>query len=361
MSIKEVTAHPLAIAPADGNIPWVWGAFNQVLVEIKTDDGLAGWGEAFGYGQPLAVTAMINHTLRPLLIGQDETDIRGIADTLMRRTHIFGRYGVTIFGISGVEIALWDLAGKRAGKPLYQLFGGAATPQVKAYASLVRYADMDQMTEHAAQAVKEGYEMIKLHQIDVESVARGRAAIGEDVPLTVDINCEWTPHEAAHMAIAMDEHDLYWLEEPVWPPEDYSGLAKVMASTGVPLASGENACTAHQFKLMMEAGAVAYAQPSVIKVGGIAEFLKIATLTETYNLSLAPHSPYFGPGFLATLHLLAHTRQARWIEKLYMDLETTVFTEPLAFKDAVYTLPEDPGLGREIDPNVLKEYRMAAG
>jgi L-alanine-DL-glutamate epimerase-like enolase superfamily enzyme len=134
-----------------------------------------------------------------------------------------------------------------------------------------------------------------------------------------------------------------------------------MASTGVPLASGENACTAHQFKLMMEAGAVAYAQPSVIKVGGIAEFLKIATLTETYNLSLAPHSPYFGPGFLATLHLLAHTRQARWIEKLYMDLETTVFTEPLAFKDAVYTLPDDPGLGREIDPNVLKEYRMAAG
>ncbi|MBW1768689.1 MAG: mandelate racemase/muconate lactonizing enzyme family protein, partial [Deltaproteobacteria bacterium] len=153
MSIKEVTAHPLAIAPADRKIPWVWGAFNQVLVEVKTDDGLAGWGEAFAYGQPLAVTAMINHTLRPLLIGQDETDIRGITDILMRRTHLFGRYGVTIFGISGVEIALWDLAGKRADKPLYQLLGGAATPQVKAYASLVRYADIDKMAEHAAQAV----------------------------------------------------------------------------------------------------------------------------------------------------------------------------------------------------------------
>ena len=358
MSIAEVTAHPLAIAPAGGDTPWIWGALNQVIVEIKTDDGLVGWGEAFGYGQALSAAAMVNHTLRPLLMGQDETDIRGLVDTLMRRTHIFGRYGVTQFGISGVEIALWDLAGKRAGKPLYQLLGGAASRDVQAYASLVRYADMEQMAEHAARAVKEGYEMIKLHQIDVESVARGRSAIGEGTPLTVDINCEWTPHEAAQMAVAMDEHDLYWLEEPVWPPEDYIGLAEVMESTGVPLASGENACTAHQFKLMMEAGAVTYAQPSVTKVGGIGEFLKIATLAETYNLSLAPHSPYFGPGFVATLHLLAHTRLAQWIEKIYFDLEADLFTEPLKFAGGVYTVPDGPGLGREVNRDVLKEYRM---
>ena len=212
--------------------------------------------------------------------------------------------------------------------PLYQLLGGAGSTQVKAYASLVRYTDTDQMAEHAARAVGQGYEMIKLHQIDVESVARGRAAIGEGVPLTVDINCEWTPQEAAQMAVAMDDHDLYWLEEPVWPPEDYPGLAEVMESTGVPLASGENACTAHQFRLMMEAGAVAYPQPSVTKVGGILEFLKVATLAEIHNLTLAPHSPYFGPGFLATLHLLAHARCARWIEKLYIDLEANLFAEP---------------------------------
>ena len=358
MAISRITAHPLAIPPRGGAVPWIWGTFNQVMVEIETDDGLTGWGEAFGYGQPLAVTAMIHHTLRPLLVGRDEGDIRGLADSLMRRTHLFGRYGVTIFGISGVEIALWDIAGKRAGVPLYQLLGGAGSTQVKAYASLVRYADADQMAKHAAQAVGQGYEMIKLHQIDVESVARGRAAIGEGVPLTVDINCEWTPQEAAQMAVAMDDHDLYWLEEPVWPPEDYPGLAEVMESTGVPLASGENACTAHQFQLMMEAGAVAYPQPSVTKVGGISEFLKVATLAEIHNLTLAPHSPYFGPGFLATLHLLAHARCGRWIEKLYIDLEANLFAAPLAFEGAVYTLPDGPGLGLEVDRNVLKEYRV---
>ena len=358
MKIADVQAIPLAVPPMGRKIPWIWGAFNQVIVEIKTDDGLVGWGEAFGYGQPLAATAIVNHTLRPLLIGRDATDIRGIVDSLQRKTHIFGRYGVTIFGISGVEIALWDLAGKRAGQPLFRLLGGAESREVKAYASLVRYADRGQMAEHAVEALRAGYEMIKLHQIDLESVRTGREALGDGVPVTVDINCEWTPYEAAQMAVAMDEYDLFWLEEPVWPPEDYKGLAEVTESTGVPLASGENACTAFQFQQMMEAGAVTYAQPSVIKVGGIAEFLKIATLAATHNVSLAPHSPYFGPGFLATLHLLAHLRQATWIEKLYIELETPLFTKPIPFQNATYIVPDGPGLGLEIDPKVLKEYRM---
>ena len=358
MKIADVQAIPLAIPPKSGKIPWIWGTFSQVIVQIKTDDGLVGWGEAFGYGQHLAATAIVNHTLRPLLIGRDPSDIRGIVDTLQRKLHIFGRYGVTIFAISGVEIALWDLAGKRAGQPLYRLLGGAETREVKAYASLVRYTDRGQMAEHAVQALREGYEMIKLHQIDVESVRTAREALGDGVPITVDINCEWTPYEASQMAVAMDEYDLYWLEEPVWPPEDYKGLAEVTESTGVPLAAGENACTAHQFKLMMEAGAVTYAQPSVTKVGGISEFLKIATLAETYNISLAPHSPYFGPGLLASLHLLAHLRQATWIEKLYLELAHPIFTSPIPFKNAVFTVPDGPGLGLEVDPDVLKEYRV---
>ncbi|MBI3992380.1 MAG: mandelate racemase/muconate lactonizing enzyme family protein [Candidatus Lambdaproteobacteria bacterium] len=360
MTIASVTAHALAIPPTDAKIPWFWDAFNQVLVEVRTTDGLVGWGEAFGYGQPLAVAAMIDYTVGPLLLGHDEADIRGLTDTMLRRTHLLGRYGVTTFAISGVEIALWDLAGQRAGQPLYRLLGGAASREVPAYASLVRYADLEQMAEHAARAVAEGYEMIKLHQTDVAAVARGRQAMGDGVALTVDINCEWTPLEAGQMAEAMDEYDLLWLEEPVWPPEDFAGLAEVMASTGVPLASGENACTAHQFKLMLDAGAVAFAQPSVTKVGGIGEFLKVATLAESYNVALAPHSPYFGPGFLASLHLLAHTRQAQWIEKLYLELETSVFSAPLAFDGTVYTLPDAPGLGLDIDRHVLKEYRMRA-
>ena len=156
----------------------------------------------------------------------------------------------------------------------------------------------------------------------------------------------------------MDEYDLTWLEEPVWPPEDYQGLAAVQESSGVPLASGENACTVHQFQGMLEAGAVSYVQPSVTKVGGIGEFLKVAVLAEAFNVDLAPHSPYFGPGFLATLHLIAHTGQAQWIEKFYFDLEINLFSPPLLPREGTYTLPDGPGLGLEINPEALEKHRV---
>ena len=187
-------------------------------------------------------------------------------------------------------------------------------------------------------------------------MALARETAGDDLPIAVDINCEWTPHEAARMAVALDEYDLLWLEEPVWPPEDYQGLADVQAASGVPLASGENACTHHQFKHMMEEGAVTYVQPSVIKVGGIGEFIRVAQLAQAFGFEMAPHSPYFGPGFAATLHLIAHTEQAKWIERIYFDLEADVFTRPLAFDKGTYTVPSGPGLGVEINRDVLKEY-----
>ena len=358
MKIVDVHATPLAIPLSDPRTPWIWGAFSQVIVEVKTGDGLIGYGEAFAYGVPQAVADVVNHTLRPLLIEQDASDIAGIADSLFRKTHLFGRYGVTTFAISGVDIALWDLAGKRAGLPLYALLGGAASREVKAYASLVRYSDTAQMAADAEKAASEGYEMVKLHQTGVESVRKGREAIGSELLMTVDVNCEWTPLHATEMALAMNEYDLHWLEEPVWPPEDYPGLAQVMDESGVALAAGENACTVHQFQLMMSEGAVRYAQPSVIKVGGVSEFMKVATLAETYNLSLAPHSPYFGPGFLATLHLIAHTRRAEWVERIYCELEASVFTKPLEFRGGQYTIPESPGLGLDVDPIVLKEYAL---
>ena len=358
MKITAVRATPIAVPLSDPKIPWVWGTFSHVVVEIETDEGLTGCGEAYGHGVPRAVAEVVNEVLRPLLVGEDSSDIAGLARKMFHRTHLFGRYGVTTFAISGVDIALWDLAGKRAGVPLYQLLGGAESREVKAYASLVRYSDRDQMAADAEKASGEGYEMLKLHQIDVESIRRGREAMGGEPFLTVDVNCEWQPHQAVEMAVAMDEYELHWLEEPVWPPEDFRGLAKVMEDSAVPLAAGENACTAHQFRHMIDERAVRYPQPSVVKVGGVSEFLKVATLAEAANMELAPHSPYFGPGFVATLHLIAHTRRARWIEKLYCDLETSIYTPALEIEDGVYTIPEGPGLGVEVDPQVLKEYAL---
>jgi hypothetical protein len=152
MKIEEVQAICLFIPTrkTGPQVPFVWGTRAMVIVEVKTEDGLTGYGEAFGYGTPQAVSAVVNHTLKPLLIGQDATAINSLVQMLFQKTHLWGRYGITTFAISGVEIALWDLAGKRAGKPLFELLGGAATREVPAYASLVRYEEGDeQIAQHA--------------------------------------------------------------------------------------------------------------------------------------------------------------------------------------------------------------------
>ena len=132
MKITDVQAHVLAIpmAPGKQKMPWTWGNFNQVIISVHTEAGLTGYGEAFGYGVPQATASVVGEILKPMLVGADATQITTLQDRMFRHTHLFGRYGVTNFAISGVDIALWDLAGKSAGLPLYRLFGGAAAAEV---------------------------------------------------------------------------------------------------------------------------------------------------------------------------------------------------------------------------------------
>ena len=159
------------------------------------------------------------------------------------------------------------------------------------------------MAERTAHPIEAGYAHVKLHETTVGEVRAARLAGGPDFALMVDTNCPWSPREAAEMAARFYEFDLFWLEEPIFPPEDFAALADLGLKSGIRIAAGENACTAWEFTKMFAAGAVAYAQPSVTKVGGISELREVATLAQAAGVCLAPHSPYFGPGFLATLHL----------------------------------------------------------
>ena len=360
MKITDVQAYLLAIPmkEVDFPCPWVWGGFNQIMVEITTDDGIKGYGEAFGYGVPQAVAAVINHTLRPMLLGADPMNITSLVNRLFHQTHIYGRYGITTFAISGVDIALWDIAGKFSNLPLYQLLGGAPVDKVPAYASLVRYSNQHDLKTAALHAQKAGYDMIKLHQLDVDSLQTVRLAVGEEARLTMDVNCAWSLEEALEKARQFAPYRLFWLEEPIYPPEDFRSLARLGQLSGTAIASGENACTAFQFREMLEVEAARFIQPSVIKVGGIGEWRKIGTLAELYNVRIDPHSPYFGPGLLATAHLIATSPQADFLEYLYVNLEASVFKEPPRFEGGYMHLPQGPGLGLEIDPVVLKHYRQ---
>jgi L-alanine-DL-glutamate epimerase-like enolase superfamily enzyme len=263
-----------------------------------------------------------------------------------------------MFAISGLDIALWDLAAKIEGVPLHRLLGEIRRTAIPAYASLLRIGSPDNIASECRKALALGYGAIKLHETTAPAVFAAREAIGPEIPLMVDMNCPLTGEQAIAFAKTCRDAQPMFLEEPVWPPEDFATLAQVRDQGGLGIAAGENACTEYQFRQMMEAGAVSHAQPSVIKVGGISEFLKVAALADRRGIKIVPHSPYFGPGLLATLHLLA-TRDDGLVEIFYLKREACLWGGR-SDSDATghVAVPTGPGLGYEPDRGVMERYRV---
>ncbi len=358
MKITGVSAIPLAI-PLDEGQPasaWAAGTGKQILVRVETDEGLVGWGECFAYGVPLAVCNVVDEGLAPLVTGYDPTQIEYLLQRMQQALMIWGRRGLGMFAVSGVELALWDLAGKARGLPVYDLLGGLCRPRLRAYASLLRYSSPDDVARVAAKAVASGATAVKLHQIDLPSIAAAREAIGPDVELMVDTNCPWTVEEAIRMGRQLERFDLRWLEEPVWPPEDYAGLARVRSAIRIPIACGENDATVFGFKAILDAGAADVVQPSMTKAGGLSEMKKIATLAAASGVTCVPHSYYFGPGLAATLHLIAATPGVPYVEFPPGELAAPLLTAPIRCVDGFVGVPDAPGLGADPDPAVLARY-----
>lgn len=363
MRITKVETIPLRIpfdygGPRSGWGGRSWTALETLLVRIETEDGLVGWGDAFAYNCLAAVRAAFDDMVAPLILGRDAADIAGLMYELQQALHLFGRYGITLFALSGLDIALWDLAGKRAGLPLAQLLGGFVRATVPAYASLLKYRDPQIVAERTTAARKEGYGAIKLHETEEAEVRAAREAVGEGVPIMLDTNCPWRPVEALARAKRLKPYDLFWLEEPIFPPENFRALAELQERIGIPIAAGENACTAYQFHEMFREKAVTYAQPSVTKLGGISEFRKVAVLAEIANVALMPHSPYFGPGFLATLQLAAAHPPEMLVERFYLRSEASLYGDLITPVSGRFAVPTGPGLGCEPDPGVIAAYRV---
>jgi D-galactarolactone cycloisomerase len=363
VKITSVRAIPLAIPIRAGSpsSPWEAALAKQVLVRIDTESGLAGWGEAFAYGAPLAVCNVIDETLGPLLVGEDATRIEAHLDRLQRVLMVWGRRGLGMFAVSGVDLALWDLAGKALGVPVWRLLGGRTQTRVRAYASLLRYTTPSEVGRVAAGLAARGYTAIKLHQTDLASVAVAREAVGEGVELMLDTNCPWSVEEAIAMAHRLEPFALRWLEEPVWPPEDYTGLARVRAATSIPVASGENEATAFGFRAAFEAGAMDIAQPSVTKVGGLSELRKVAAVAASANVTVVPHAFYYGPGLAASVHFAVATPGVPYVEYPGASLEASLLTEPIRCVDGYVDAGDRPGLGADPDPGVIERYAYRPG
>jgi D-galactarolactone cycloisomerase len=362
MKITTIEAICLAIPmkPLDPPSPWTSATRKQIIVRVKTDAGLTGVGEAFAYGAPLAVCNVIEESLAPLLIGQDPQRIDYLADLMHRGTMIYGRRGLAMFAISGVDIALWDLLGKLLGAPVHALLGGATRQTLPVYASLMRYDSPKDVAGACKYFVAKGFTMLKLHQTDVASVRAAREAVGPTVELMLDVNCPWTPAEAVAMARALEPYRLFWFEEPVWPPEDYTGLAEVARQTDTPIALGENESTLYGFREIIERRAGDILQPSITKVGGITEFKKIAALAQAANMPIAPHSFYFGPGLAATLHVAATWGGPVPVEFPTGEHETSFLARPIQARDGRVDVPSGPGLGVEINEEAIRRHPYSA-
>jgi D-galactarolactone cycloisomerase len=333
-----------------------WQSMNAVWLRIRTDAGIDGWGEAFGHATSAGTLAVLDTQLAPALIGQDASDIAGLREKLSKTFHLYGQNGPHTYALSGLDIALWDIAGKAANLPLWRLLGGSPAQSLTCYASLLRYGEAEQVAAACERAAVRGYRDIKLHEITIPEISAARDTLGDNTRLMVDVNCPWTVWQALEMAGELEDLDLTWLEEPVWPPGDHEGLSRVRREGGIPIAAGENAAGLHDFRNAFEAEAQDIAQPSVTKIGGPSAMIEIAALAKAFGVRLVPHNAYFGAGYLASLHVNAALAPDAPFERLFVDLEASPYHEMVEAKGGKVPVPTGPGLGRDPDMDVLRRY-----
>ena len=342
---------------------------SAVIVRVDTDEGLSGIGEAAYFGGPPMITKMvIEKELRDYLIGEDPLNNERLWEEMYQRTIKHGRKGVIIAGMSGIDIALWDIKAKAAGMPLYRLLGGCHE-QIRAYASAGFYAPgkgIKELAGEMASYVQEGFTGVKMkigRLSPAEDIARVRAvreAIGDDIDLMVDGNNAYTSYQAIKIGRRMEEYNIFWFEEPV-PVEDIEGSAAVAAALDTPVAAGENEFTRYGFRDLIINKAIDIGQPDVTWCGGITEAKKIAGMASAWNIYCVPHSFSSAVALVANLHFSASIPNSllQEFDRNYNPLRENLLREPVRINRKGYIdLTDKPGLGIELDEAVVKKYRV---
>lgn len=351
-----------------GLAPWLIN--ESLIVCVHTDDGLEGWGEGFGHFCNPGTEALLKNLIAPWFVGQDETGPAPVMDAAHRAFFGFGRQGPCMYALSAIDIALWDLAAKRAGKPLYQLLGGPpGDVEVTRYASLMSYGgDVDAVARNTERAADLGFSMVKLHERAMSPFLAAREAAPAQVAITLDVNCPWNVEEARRMARDLKARadvngGFLWLEEPVWPPEDFAGLGEVR-SEGVAISGGENIGSVTEFRHAVDLGAFDILQPSVAKIGGVSVATEIFALAQQAGLRCVPHAFYWGPGQVATAHLLAARADpvdgaTDWLETAFIEYEETPHDLLDPFDPRLVLSADRPGLGFDLDRDRLERFEIS--
>ena len=368
--IRAVRAHPLraTLPTAQETSQGGWPALELVIVEVETEDGLVGIGECLGRRGAAGYASFIQHALAPRVIGRSAHDRRALWSAM--RLALTGRLGgMLVECIAAIDTALWDLAGKSAGQPVWRLLGGMGRAHVPAYASSINWSDDARVEAEVAQALQQGFRQIKVKIGTPAPRAAARARqvrrlAGDGILLAVDANWAYDADEAMRVGRVLCDLDYAWFEEPV-PPDDLAGYARLRQHLPIRLAAGESEFTAQGVEPMLRQGLLGLVQPDVARSGGITETWRIAELAALHNIAYAPHVGWSGGVCAAaSLHLAAAA-------ETFLTFECMVFDNPLrqgltrpvlgdvgGLVDGGLTVPQTPGLGIELDQEALHRFRI---
>jgi D-galactarolactone cycloisomerase len=331
------------------------------LVRITTDEGIDGLGEA--WCDPALAESVVIGRLRPRVLGEDPFNVEGIWRKVFDGSAMYDPKGAVVAGLSGIDIACWDIMGKATNQPVCKLLGGLNRTEIPAYASDLHWQeDPDDMARAAASFVERGFRTVKTHVgvdpvDDVRRVRALREAIGPDVGLMVDINTGFDRPTAIRFGRGIAEYDITWYEEPL-SPMDTAGFAVVRAATGLTIATGENEYTRWGFRELFDKGGVDYAMPDVARTGGLTEMKKICALAEAYGVVVSPHNYSSGVCSAATLHLMAAvpgTGPLEW-DTVDSSIISELFIEPPVVRDGAVSVPRLPGLGVHLTDEVRARF-----
>lgn len=374
MKIADVTAFPLSFPVSSaGNVRLGIGRTikrDTVLVRVRTNGGLIGWGEAHHGRSPGAVAQIVNATLAQLVKGMDASDVSGVwARMYKMQLASHGMGAGAAIGISGIDMALWDLRAKSVGWPLYRLLGGSARA-IPAYAGGISlgYQPPQELVGEARALVACGYRALKLRvgdtwRADIERTQAVRAALGEDIDILVDANANYTVADVRRVMPAYDELHVGWLEEP-FPPHDARSYRIAAGLGSTPLAAGENHYTRFEFQRVVEDRSITILQPDLSKTGGISEGMRIAALGSVWKLPINPHTSATGLNMAATVHFLSSIDNGGYYEvdaakeNRFRDELTTT---PYEFANGCVRPLERPGIGVDVNEDFIRAHPVIDG
>jgi len=338
----------------------------STLVEAIGDNGVSGWGEAFGLPHPVMSASLIEAVIAPALVGGDIEDPAHAASDLKAFFFALGHTrGPAMEALSAIDIALWDLKARSAGEPLCRLLG-AEPGLVKAYVGSVPFLPTPaESAERALAFAEQGYDGVKLKvgrgaQADAAHVAALRQALGCDIAIMLDANAAYGVDEAIAVARAVAPHGVAWLEEPI-APDDPLALARVRNGSPVPIAAGENEFDIVQFTRFVEAGALDIVQPNITRAGGVTGLMAVDALCQKHGLSLAPHGVGSAIGLSAALHACRAAKSFTTYEanRLLNPLRDELSQQPVQYADGFFMAQDAPGHGVVPRPEMLEAFALS--